>query len=504
MTLNEKEYSMNDLMQEVKGKLFMETLDSEISKGDLSRFLGREHSIFSGVNTQDNEYSAGTRIELSKLKSTFILGSKIKLINSLLSDVNGMDYIDLFTKIDIHVPREFTTCLDVIVYKLQPAVDNETLNGKHLREANQLLSPINLPYNKFLILKYKLLCGCLANLQEDSNLLHIYYRIFSYLSVIELIKYNLSGKGVISLTESGKTKTTVRTLCVFQPLNLLLDYRWVEDAFSYWGVNNLNVKVTVCAQHAKETIVSFVRKVTNYIVAAAIHDCETILLNTINNLENQLVFAPISKYSWSCYARSITPSTEYTKRKFITSGKGNTLIPKDTLETMKKFRLNYGEGNTIQLDLSDISMILVKEYLLWDEFPVICASIAYVNGYSYSVMIPLSIDKQVQFEGGEENVLLTSFLEVDDVLVPVKDAYDVVSPYYWKYKDRPRSKLPTVQEMKTIFGKQFSEKTIEIYMHKAKLGNPSPEAQELAKKLCIKLEPGETLVRTHTRHYGKK
>lgn len=84
-----------------------------------------------------------------------------------------------------------------------------------------------------------------------------------------------------------------------------------------------------------------------------------------------------------------------------------------------------------------------------------------------------------------------------------KVEFDVLSPYYWKYR---KSNYETTKEKEQrLQGKKVKkEYTVKIstFIRKIK-GNPSKEAQELAERLCVKLEPNFTIVREHSRTYNK-
>ena len=81
--------------------------------------------------------------------------------------------------------------------------------------------------------------------------------------------------------------------------------------------------------------------------------------------------------------------------------------------------------------------------------------------------------------------------------------FEVLSPYYWKYRN---SNYETKKEKELrLEGKKFKrEYTVNIstFIRKIK-GNASKEAQELAERLCVKLEPNHTIVREHSRTYNK-
>ena len=81
--------------------------------------------------------------------------------------------------------------------------------------------------------------------------------------------------------------------------------------------------------------------------------------------------------------------------------------------------------------------------------------------------------------------------------------FEVLSPYYWRY--RANNYETTKEKEQRLQGKKVKrEFTVNIssFIRKIK-GNPSKEAQELAERLCVKLEPNHTIVREHKRTYNK-
>ena len=82
--------------------------------------------------------------------------------------------------------------------------------------------------------------------------------------------------------------------------------------------------------------------------------------------------------------------------------------------------------------------------------------------------------------------------------------FEVLSPYYWRY--RKNNYETTKEKEERLKGNRLKrEHTVNIstFIRKIK-GNPSKEAQELAEKLCVKLEPNYTIVREHKRTYNKE
>lgn len=111
---------------------------------------------------------------------------------------------------------------------------------------------------------------------------------------------------------------------------------------------------------------------------------------------------------------------------------------------------------------------------------------------SEKVFIALLLFYEVEYE--IFNKVLNKYGKID---------FEVLSPYYWRYR---KNNYETNKEKKQrLEGKKIKrEFTVNIssFIRKIK-GNPSKEAQELAEKLCVKLNPNHTIVKEHQRTYNK-
>lgn len=81
--------------------------------------------------------------------------------------------------------------------------------------------------------------------------------------------------------------------------------------------------------------------------------------------------------------------------------------------------------------------------------------------------------------------------------------YDVISPKYWKYRDRGYKSENDEMDHKGVVIKREFEVEIAPFIRKIN-GEASKEAKDLAKKLGVILEDGHTIVKPHTRHYNKQ
>ena len=81
--------------------------------------------------------------------------------------------------------------------------------------------------------------------------------------------------------------------------------------------------------------------------------------------------------------------------------------------------------------------------------------------------------------------------------------YEVISPTYWKYRDRDYKSENDEIDHRGIVVKREFEIEIAPFIRKIQ-GKASNEAKSLAKKLGVVLKDGHTIVKPHTRHYNKQ
>ena len=81
--------------------------------------------------------------------------------------------------------------------------------------------------------------------------------------------------------------------------------------------------------------------------------------------------------------------------------------------------------------------------------------------------------------------------------------YDVISPVYWKYRDKGyTTENDVLSKDKNLILKREFEIDIAPFLRKIN-GTPSQEALTLARKLSIDLKDRYTIVKPHKRTYNK-
>lgn len=81
--------------------------------------------------------------------------------------------------------------------------------------------------------------------------------------------------------------------------------------------------------------------------------------------------------------------------------------------------------------------------------------------------------------------------------------FEIISPYYWKYR-KSNYETSKEREQRKQGKKVKREYTVNISSFIRRInGSPSKEAQQLAEKLCVRLEPNHTIVKEHKRTYNR-
>lgn len=147
--------------------------------------------------------------------------------------------------------------------------------------------------------------------------------------------------------------------------------------------------------------------------------------------------------------------------------------------------------NPVSLVYKDgVRIIKVQDFNINNNYP--CIVISYVDrkGREDTHVVPINMDIAVYTEDIDVVEKIVKFYCKE---TNVDNKVGIYGEDIWK--DRFSSSI----EKKV---REYKKQVVPIYMHKAKMGNPSEEALALAKKWNITLEPGETLVKSHLRRYG--
>lgn len=144
------------------------------------------------------------------------------------------------------------------------------------------------------------------------------------------------------------------------------------------------------------------------------------------------------------------------------------------------------EPVVLHYDTGNIRTIRLQDIIIGDNYPCLILSYITADGTEDTQILPTAFDSVLYIYEPEIMKKVIDFYvgqaETDDVRILGGDA--------WKERYNTKS-------LRT-----YKSAVVPIKMHKAKMGNPSQQALELAKKWNWKLEPGETIVRSHFRRYG--
>lgn len=171
------------------------------------------------------------------------------------------------------------------------------------------------------------------------------------------------------------------------------------------------------------------------------------------------------------------------REKCLASGK-YVVIDKKIMEMRNTIAEEYV---TVHYSTGDIRTLRIKDIDIDNNYHCLVVNYVTADGHEDTQILSTSIT----------NVL---YSEVDDLYDKLVDLLmgntkgDLVDNDFWKIR---------FSKDKDTQVRNYKRKVVTIHLHRAKLGNPSPKALELAKKYNIVLQPGETVVKTHPREYGK-
>lgn len=205
-----------------------------------------------------------------------------------------------------------------------------------------------------------------------------------------------------------------------------------------------------------------------------------VVLSIINSLDSGVKFAnpSVALFRGSLFEGYMTDvdTCQFRERKAISSTKGNLLVVRD--------------------ERSVLESVLVKDVVIGG---FVCVAVSYRlrTGVEDAFIIPLKYSTFLGIASEDTLDVVKDFYGLEGNTPP---EYEVLSHNYWKY----RTKKYISEGDKVTKGKVEREhKIIEVGAFLRKADNHSPEAEKLAKKYCIDLKKGYTLVRPHTREYGK-
>ena len=109
--------------------------------------------------------------------------------------------------------------------------------------------------------------------------------------------------------------------------------------------------------------------------------------------------------------------------------------------------------------------------------------------------------KEIEFRTIDYIIHFLDSMDIDEEFDDMK--YEVISPTYWKYRNRGYKSENDKTDYKGVVIKREFEIEIAPFIRKID-GVASNEAKSLAKKLGVILEDGHTIVKPHIRHYNKQ
>lgn len=326
-----------------------------------------------------------------------------------------------------------------------------------------------------------------AKLEE--NFIEQFSILMNTITLIKCVKYDYYKANVIEFFKDGSFKKTIvknKMLGCAGPIFMVIDINKIDDEDIFDCVQQLE-----CSVSTREEKLFY----TTYFACLIAMDTVTedlyskIVLkedyrDTVNNRICNTKEISMLKFNMH----------DFLRRKILLPKDGVILLIKDNpiIESiLLKERICNDINNLIIVtrykngrEIITTLMIKESEYL-GDVRPL----------NIYSVEEHLDISTTLDY--------VTSFFEIYDKDYYKYDVnYEVIAPYYWKYRDKEyKSSNDVVDHRGVIIKREYS---VEIAPFVRKInGTPGKDAIELSKKLGIILEDGYTIVRPHIRTYNK-
>lgn len=374
------------------------------------------------------------------------------------------------------------------------AVKKSTLGLIELIVCRHLVSEekINLDYNTIRNIK----SNDGVNIPETSNIFtrHQFDIILATIDMIKAIKYDYNNSSISYFDKNNKVKKTFKSkqLCIYNDAFYFITKNKLsaEDFESY-----LKIKYPLKDKYSTEELEDEVSRYCSFL-----EDFNDVIDDEYAKLildENYKIYTSNRIDNPSIVFRSLISKDTLFSRKVLLPKNGVLLLIKDNdiiesilLKEVFKFNCN----NIVAITKFKDGKELVNIFTLDEKTSDMIHYWIYKKESSNNTDINPTISYIVHF-------LHTVKGSVDDKTAKLK--YEVISPTYWKYRDRGyKSENDTTDHKGVVIRREF-EVEIAPFLRKIN-GAASSEAQILAKKLGIVLEDGYTIVKPHTRHYNTK
>lgn len=420
-------------------------------------------------------------IKMSKRKAMNLIIKRLELlINGGRYDFEEHPYVNIGQYFKT-LTRDLTKIYDFIFYAFYK--EDFNLDEKFSR-LNKFLDGVEkeINWSEFFLVKYELdsllqtnaISDDILNMSsEDRQYLIVTYNINCYIEAY-LLK---SHKRVITGVDMGTNTLKYRPLGIayFDLINL-----------TYKTEDELNL-----IRRVYKTMFDFMTFTlsdeTEDVVSASVNDK---IDDTLRAYRNECVLVDIINQT----QEDVFPMPDlYFEEEALKSC--TVFKPVNTQLQDREFVNSNGALILIHDEDSEIKSVLCKDILLLDKLP--CVVMSYVNkeGKQDTAILPIEFDSLIVSRCTESVEAMMYFYGIDDSNLKL----EIVSKQYWKYRFEGYK-----VSKDTLTKRYFQEQDKEIKIHKARLGNASDESLALANKWGIKLKEGETVVRTHIRHYGKK
>lgn len=339
----------------------------------------------------------------------------------------------------------------------------------------------------------------LPNLDINDNISEkdkeeLFFEQFSILlntvTLIKCIKYNYYKYNILEFDSKGNFKKSItpnKIAFTTGPIFSIGNMDYIDEKDIYSCIKAMPYEIINSRNKLLYSVISVIGLISRDEVTEDLYS-KVVLKEEYNKTVSNRIHNP----------SEVTPLTfnmhDFLRRKVLLPKNGVILLIKDNplIESiLLKERMNDYYNNLIVVTRYKdgremINTLLIKEWeYSTDEKHI------NVNMMEEHYSCPTTVD------------YVTSFFEMyDKDYYKYNIDYEVIAPYYWKYRDRNYKSDKDVVNHKGVIIKREYSVDIAPFIRKIN-GVPSKEAINLSKKLGVILEDGYTIVKPHTRTYNK-
>lgn len=313
--------------------------------------------------------------------------------------------------------------------------------------------------------------------------------LVNIMTVIRCIKYDYCKSNIVSISDNdniSKSITNNKIMASIGPQLVIGDIDKCDDYDILDCTNNLGEVYSM--DHALSMIIPLIGHISTDEITEDIYSKVVLREEYSKTVSNRI-----------CNTRLVTYKNfnikDFLRRKILLPKNGVILLVDDKNSYIESILLKEKLGTyynnliivTRYKDGSEmINTLMIKDWeLSTDE--------RRLNVYKV---------EEVQNAPSTADYVSSFFGMYDDAHYKYKPNYEVIAPYYWKYRDKNyKSENDVVNDKGVVIKREYS---IDVAPFIRKIsGEPGKEAKALADKLGVILEQGYTIVKAHRRVYNK-